>query len=608
MGPPRILLVDDAADVRALLRTKLRLTRRFEVVGEAADGQEALALAIETRPDLVLLDVSMPGMDGLEALQAIRSAVPEARVVMFSGFEEQGLADKARALGAADFVEKSVNVEDLATRLLALVEGEPATPDRRRSTPEPVLLEHLERFRAAFDDAAIGMATLTLAGRVVRANAAFERLAGHSATDLIGQRYDSLVAPAFLPDFCARLDAVAAGTEDSASIEHQLAGGERWLVSTVAVVRDTRRDPLYLFLQAQDVTDRRVAEDELRRSEERFRLLVEGVGDYAIFMLDPNGNIASWNLGAERSKGYTADEIVGRHFSTFYPQEAVDRGHPEYELERAAREGRYEEEGWRVRKDGSMFFANVLITAIRDASGDLLGFAKVTRDVTERQRLLDELAEAADQRAQFLAMTAHELRTPVAVINGFSSTLRDHWDELEEAERREMAAALARSGERLSRLVDDLLTASRLEAGVLEVSPAPTDLAELVGEVVRDLGAGEVTAEVPALRVLADRGRVQQMIGNYVTNALRYGAAPVTITATQQGDAAVLEVRDGGGGVEADLLPRLFGKFQRGTSQEGTGLGLFIVRELARAHGGDAWYEPQPGGGSCFSLRLPLSD
>lgn len=609
----RILLVDDASDVRALVRTKLRLSRRFEVVAEAATGREAVSLAVEHAPDLVLLDVSMPDMDGLETLRRIRETAPEVTVVMFSGFEEHGLADRARQLGAADFVEKSTTVERFTQRLLAAVAGaavvEPTDLPTAGSTDmvEPVLLDHLERFRAAFDEAAIGMATLTLTGRVVRVNAALEALAGVQGAELVGERYESLLDHGERDDFRRALAEVAAGVRDSASVEHGLAAMDRWLVSTVAVVRDSSRMPLYLFLQAQDVTERRNAERELRHSEERFRLLVESVGDYAIFMLDPGGRISSWNRGAERAKGYRAEEIIGKHFSVFYPPEAVAAGHPQYELKVAVAEGRYEEEGWRVRKDGSTFWANVVITAVRDETGALRGFAKMTRDVTERKALLEELADLAEARSEFLAVTAHELRTPVAVVNGFSSTLRDHWDELEEGERREMVAALARGGERLSRLVDDLLTAARLEAGALEVSPQPVALIGVVEEVAADLSA-DVTIDLPDLRVNVDHGRLQQMIGNYLTNAVRYGKPPVTITATREEGAIVLKVCDAGEGVSPDLLPRLFGKFERGSAQDGTGLGLFIVRELARAQGGDAWYEPPATAGACFALRIPLAD
>jgi PAS domain S-box-containing protein len=610
-APLTIVLVDDADDVRSLLRTRLRLAGGFEVVGEGSNGREAVELVERLCPDLLLLDVSMPEVDGLEALSRLTAAATTTRVVMFSGFEEQGLADRALELGAADFVEKSVPVEELAERL-CIAAGrtappEPRDPERADEEPEPVLAEHLERFRAAFEQAAIGMASLTLAGSIARANAALEGLASSGPGEMVGLDYHLLVDVHRRNRVHDVLQEVASGERDVATVEHDLRG--RAVVSTAAVIRDSRKRPLYLFLQVQDVTERRAAEEELRRSEERFRLLVEGVRDYAIFMLDPNGNVASWNAGAQRFKGYTADEIVGRHFSTFYPEDAVAAGHPDYELEVAVAEGRYEEEGWRIRKDGTRFWANVVITAIRDAEDRLVGFTKVTRDVTERRELLDELAAAADERIQLLAVTAHELRTPVALVNGFTSTLRDHWDELADTERREMVAALARGGEKLGRLVEDLFTAARLESGALEVRTTPLDLTELVREVVRDLGAGEATVTVaePAV-VVADRGRVQQMLGNYLTNALRYGAPPITVEVRADGPerTATVVVTDAGPGVGPDLVDRLFTKFARGASREGTGLGLFIVRELGRAQGGDAWYEPAPGHGARFGFRLPL--
>jgi PAS domain S-box-containing protein len=604
--PIRIVLVDDAPDVRSLVRTRLRLTKRFDVVGEGATGREAVDRVIEHRPDLLLLDVSMPDMDGLDALARLRELVPETRIVIFSGFEEHGLADRARDLGAADFVEKSVSMEELIERLLAAaaapadVEAEKPTP----AGPEPVLQEHLERFRAAFDQAAIGMATLTLTGRVVRANDALLRMARVDA--LVGRPYDSMLTDDERTDFNAAVTEVASGNQDLAGVEHRL--GDRIVVSTIAVIRDSSNAPLYLFLQVQDVTDRRMAEEELRQSEERFRLLVEGVGDYAIFMLDPTGHIVSWNLGAQRAKGYSAEEIIGQHFSVFYPREAVESNHPQHELEIAAAEGRYEEEGIRIRKDGSTFWANVVITAIRDASGKLVGFAKVTRDVTERNKLLEGLEAAAAERTQLLAVTAHELRTPVAVVKGFVSTLDQHWDELDEAERRDMIAALSRSGERLGRLVDDLFTSARLEAGAMEMRITTFELGALVREVVSDVGSAGIIVEVgDPVHVSADRLRTQQMVANYITNADRYGAPPIIVTVVAHGDMGRVVVTDAGPGVSDALRPQLFGKFASGGSKEGSGLGLFIVRELARAQRGEAWYDPGADGGARFTLALPLA-
>ena len=601
-----IVLVDDAPEVRALVRTRLKLSKRFDVVGEGGTGTEAVQLATELAPQLVLLDVSMPDMDGLEALERIQAEAPGTAVAMFSGFEEHGLADQARALGAVDFIEKSAPIEQLAERLLAAIAGvEPAPVLRLANEAAPVLREHLERFRAAFDQAAIGMATLTLTGRIVRANEALEEIPGVPPDGLVGVPYEDLVSEPDRASFVEAVAEIAAGRRDVVSVEHDI--GDRRVVSTVAVVRDSERSPLYLFLQAQDVSDQRAAEEELRRSEEQFRLLVEGVGDYAIFMLDATGHIISWNLGAERAKGYVADEVLGRHFSIFYPPEAIAKEHPQWELRVAEAEGRYEEEGWRVRKDGSMFWANVIITALRDRNtGRLIGFAKVTRDVTERRRLLENLEAAAAERTQLLAVTAHELRTPAAVITGFASTLQRHWDELDDAERRDMVASLARSGQRLSRLVDDLFTSARLESGALELQRSEFDLTQLLAEIAGDVGGDDVRVEGSDVTVFADRGRTQQMITNYLTNALRHGRPPVSVKVASDTDVALVTVGDAGPGVRESLLPRLFDRFSGSGKADSTGLGLFIVRELARAQGGDAWYEPTPDG-SAFMFTLPLA-
>ena len=601
-----IVLIDDAPDVRALVRSRLRLTGQFEVLGEGANGAEAAQLAAELKPALLLLDVSMPDVDGLDALAKIRTTAPETKVIMFSGFEEQGLADRARELGAVDFIEKSIPIEHLAERLLAAAGGPPVEERQSTDEPEPLLQEHLERFRAAFDEAAIGMATMTLTGGIVRANDALTELAGRGSGELVGVNYDSLIDDARREALLGVIGDIAAGRRDVVSLEHRI--GDRDVVTTLAVVRDSRRAPLYLFLQAQDVTEQRAAEEELRKSEEQFRLLVESVGDYAIFMLDAGGHIASWNLGAQRAKGYQAEDVLGRHFSIFYPPEAVASGHPEYELEVASAEGRYEEEGWRVRKDGSYFWANVVITALRNKAGRLVGFAKVTRDVTERKQLLERLEQAARERTQLLAVTAHELRTPVAVVTGFAATLGEHWEELDNQERADMLASMRRGGDRLSRLVDDLFTAARLETGALEVKPAPFELSALLTEIADETAEGDIHVEATPIMVLADRGRTQQMVSNYVTNALRHGSGPVTVSAEISDGEARIAVSDSGPGVSEEQVPRLFHKFAGSGGQESTGLGLFIVRELARAQGGDAWYESSADGGATFAIRLPLAE
>jgi PAS domain S-box-containing protein len=225
-------------------------------------------------------------------------------------------------------------------------------------------------------------------------------------------------------------------------------------------------------------------ERELAVQRERFQLLVEGVKEYAILMLDPDGKIVSWNGGAQRIKGYAAEEVLGRHFSLFYTQEAIDEGHPEMELRMARAEGRFEEEGWRVRKDGTQFWAGVLITALVGNQGELRGFAKVTRDLTERRAQSQErerlqlLAEAASRaKTDFLSRMSHELRTPLNAVLGFAQLLE--LDALR-PEQREAVDQIQRAGELLLTLIEEILDISMIEGDRLTLSLEPIQLDELV--------------------------------------------------------------------------------------------------------------------------------
>ena len=614
--PLRVVVVDDAPEVRTVLATELRLAEGFEVVGQGANGHEAIDLASRLAPDVVLLDVSMPDMDGLDALVAIRVAAPATKVVMFSGFAADELAERARRLGAADFLQKDLPTEQLPALLRSIVtEGRSrtpftSTPSTPVEAPAAVMSEQVERFRDMFDQATIGMATLTLAGKIVRTNPAMQQITGADADTLTGSSYADVASRASAHAVQAAIADVVAGTRDVADLEHRLGVqyGERWVMSTIAAVRDSGGRPLYLFLQVQDVTPRHEAQEALGISEEQFRLLVEGVAEYAIFMLDPHGHIASWNAGAQRIKGWTAHEVIGRHFRLFYTQPDRDRKHQEHELEMAAAEGRYEEEGIRVRKDGTTFWASVVITALWGPSGDLVGYAKVTRDITERVEARQRLEENAAAQAEFFAMTAHELRSPILAVSNGARLLREHWRTMADDERVALLGALESSGNRLRRLVDDLLTASRLEAGVMQLERGPVDVGAIIDEVVNAIIDVSVEVDVgPGLVVHADRDRVGQMLTNFVRNASEHGRPPFTLSAKRVDGDVCISMRDHGRGVPVEVQGDLFAKYSTvGGKRPGNGLGLYITRELARRHDGDAWYEDaEPG--ARFVLRLPAA-
>jgi len=632
---PTLAIVDDSEEVRALVRTRLELSGLFEIVGEGADGSDAIGLAYRHEPDLMLLDTSMPEMDGLEALPAILTLAPDTRVVMFTGFEEHVLADRARDLGAVDFVEKSVHIEDLPDRLWRVLGDTPSSRAQRsrlRVLPgrsvddassvrdQAVLDEHLKRFREVFDRAAIGMATLTLNGSIVRANAALAAMMASEPADLVGVDYGRLTR-GHGDELDRGLASIADG-QDIVVFEHPLpTEASRTVRVALAPVRDSKDRPLYVFAQIQDISAQRLAEDELHLSRERFRLLVTAVAEYAIFMLDPDGRIASWNAGAQRIKGYRAEEVIGRHFRLFYLPEERASGHPEENLARALRDGSYAEEGWRLRKDGTRFWASVVITAVYDEQGHHVGFAKVTHDRTEQRLHAEQRQEAVERQNHLLAVTAHELRTPTAVIDGSASMLLDHGGELGDRERAQLLNAIRGSAARLQRLVSDLSTASRVQDDALRLSLAEVPVAELLSSAVDRLRAvnagvavrldlaGALEGDLDGRIVIrADAGRVGQALDNLLDNAVRHGRPEICVRARMTAREAVIAVADAGPGVPAELMPRLFERFAIAGPAGGTGLGLYLVREIARRHGGDIRYDP-PGAGrpSTFTVRLPIS-
>jgi PAS domain S-box-containing protein len=357
----------------------------------------------------------------------------------------------------------------------------------------------------------------------------------------------------------------------------------------------------------------------LRQSEERFRLLVESVNDYAIFMLDPTGHVISWNAGAQRIKGYTAGEIMGQHFSRFYPLQDIDAGKPTQELRKALSSGRVEDEGWRLRKDGSRFWANVIITAVHDSEGRLRGFAKVTRDLTERRRT-EALEAAGREMSEFLAMLSHELRNPLAPIrNAVALMVASSIQNPTMAWARDV---IDRQTAVLARLVDDLLDVTRITLGKISLRLEPTEIAAAINRSVEatrplmELRKHKLTVNLcdDPLPVQADLLRITQVITNLLTNAAKYtpDGGYVELTCEHESQHVVVRVRDNGIGMTPDLIARIFDLFAQGNQsldrrEGGLGIGLTLARKLVMLHGGTLTARSDgPGRGSDFAVRLPL--
>jgi hypothetical protein len=464
---------------------------------------------------------------------------------------------------------------------------------------------------------------LDFSGNVTTWNEGAERIQGYSAAEILGRNFSAFYTPEALERETPRF-------ELSRARENGRFAGEGWrvrpdgppywasIVITAIPVGDG--SPRGFIHITRDLTGQRTQLMALRESEERFRLLVEGVQEYAIFMLDPEGKVTSWNRGAEMIKGYAASEIIGSHFSRFYPQEAILQGKPAWELETATRYGSVEEEGWRVRKDGSRFWANVVITALRDKEGDLRGFAKVTRDMTERRRV-EELEQADRQKDEFLALLAHELRNPLAPIRTALEVLR----------RRDVPApALDQAGllaerqlRNMARLLDDLLDVSRIREGRIELRKEPLNVSTLLraaadaARPLMDERRHDFVVDDPAndIWVEGDGVRLEQVLGNLLNNAAKYTepGGEIRLSANSNDGNVLIRVQDTGIGIEPLMVSRVFDLFvqaERRTelSAGGVGVGLSLARKLVELHGGRVEaFSAGAGRGAEFIVRLPTT-
>jgi PAS domain S-box-containing protein len=392
----------------------------------------------------------------------------------------------------------------------------------------------------------------------------------------------------------------------------------------------------------EEIQERKVIEEQLSQTneallfnEERFRLLIATVKDYAIYRIDPDGIIQTWNEGAKRLKGYQAEEIIGQHFSKFYPPEAIEQGYPDYELKIAAKQGHFEDEGWRVRKDGSRFWANVILTALYDEDGNLNGFTKITRDLTERKIAQEEL-QSSEQRYRELAETlkyqstqleavnkeleafcysiSHDLRAPLRAIDGFSQAIYEEYaDKLDDTGKRYLTRVRDGS-QQMAGLIDDMLNLSRLTRGELNFEDN-IDLSQIAKSITADLQRMEPDRQVAFsieedLVVCGDKRLLQSMLWNLLGNAWKYTSkhtsANIEFGKITNGKT-IYYVKDDGAGFNMQYADKLFGAFQRlhkSSEFAGTGVGLATVARIIHRHGGQIWAEGEVEKGATFYFTL----
>lgn len=493
--------------------------------------------------------------------------------------------------------------------------------DPKRDSTQQEVEQHFTELVAGVEDHAIFL--LDPNGIIKSWNAGARRIKGYEAEEIIGQPFTRFYTKEAIDSGWPQEElrqAAASGRLQDEGWRICKDGRRIWANVVITALRGPNRELQGYLKITRDLTERRQAEDKLRQSEERLRLMIESVRDYAIFMLDAEGRVATWNLGAERIKGYTASEIIGQHLSIFYSSEDIASGKPTRELEAAVRDGRAEDEGWRVRKDRSQFWANVILTPLYDDAGKLRGFAKITRDMTEKRRV-EELQLADRHKNEFLAMLAHELRNPLAPIRNGIEFLK--LISAGQTEVFETTVMMERQIVHLVRLVDDLLDVSRIVTGKIHLERERVDVNTVVERAIEEIqpyidSRGHelmLTRPARSIVVQGDMVRLSQVISNLLSNAAKYTDQPsqIWLSIEPHEESVEIRIRDSGLGMTQEELSRVFKLFEQadnsvGRARGGLGIGLTLVKRLVEMHGGSVTATSAGHNqGTEVVVRLPLA-
>jgi PAS domain S-box-containing protein len=531
-----------------------------------------------------------------ERLRTVQSESRTARVILGTGF--------AFALAILAFTGLSVLSETA-----------------RRTRTEEQLLNAQERFRLLFDSNPIptwvfDMETLL----IVAVNATALKTYGYTHEEFLRFKITDIRPPEDVPSLLDSIHKENASSEDSGPWRHHKKSGEVIDVQIRSYPLKFLGKPARLVV-ATDITEKKRAEDALKQSEERLRMIIANIKDYSVITLDRLGHVTSWNGAAERIKGYRTDEVIGKHVSIFYTSDDVSIGKPTIELDTAIKSGRFEDDGWRIRKDGSQFWANVVVTPLLDQVGSVRGFVKITRDTTEKriaeQQLLQRSAEleAANKELEsFSYSVSHDLRAPLRGIDGFSQALEEDYAAHLDANARNYLGRIRAGTQRMAMLIDDLLNLARVTRA--EMHRETIDLTKMASDIARDLQRAEPNRQIAlkiddSLTANGDHRLVRVALQNLLGNAWKFTAkrADTRIEFSTLGcnGRRVYFVRDNGAGFDQAYAARLFGAFQRLHSMEefpGTGIGLATVQRIIHRHGGKVWAEGAVNHGATVYFTL----
>ncbi|HYG15429.1 MAG TPA: PAS domain S-box protein [Bacteroidia bacterium] len=479
-------------------------------------------------------------------------------------------------------------------------------------------------------------------GIIVTWNEGAKRITGYSTAEAIGKHFSIFYTSEDLKKGKPEIElstAVNTGKYEEEGWRVRRNGTLFW-GNIVLTALYNEENKLIGFSKVQlDLTERRESETQLRQSEERYRSLVEQVRDYAIFILDEKGRIASWNEGAKRIKGYTAEETIGKYFSIFYTDEDIMMGKPAMELRTARQTGKYEEEGWRKKKDGSLFWANVVLTAIYNHDGVHIGFSKVTRDLTERKEAERELHASNDrlrqlanelqatnkqltninqELEQFTSIVSHDLQEPIRTIRSFLDLIDIKIDDKQYDELKVYIGKSLNAAARMKELIISLLNYSQLSKTELEKSTISTE--NLINEVLQNLKGAietiqpEITVDSKVEMITGDPVQLRQLLQNLLSNALKFTNAKhpkIKITCIEQDGVVKFSVSDNGIGINEDDKHKVFEIFRRLSNSKGypgTGIGLAICKKIVERHKGTIWLESEPKKGTTFYFTINPKD